>query len=212
MSQRAAAGSDRQGLRELTRGVLGEAQAEARQTLADAQARVESIRLRARERSEVRKKEILESARKEADPIRSQGAASAQLEAQRLRLESREQLLDRVFSDAREAFKDAAQQMDYPDMLHRMIRDAVANLGSAAVVLRADARSQRHLTDSYLSDLGEEMAVTIEVGEPLATETGIVVESPNGHRRYRHTLEAQLERIEETLRASVYRLLRGESL
>lgn len=212
MNSVATTGSDRQGLRELSRGVLGEAEAEARQTLEDARARADSIRQEAQRQSEVMTNEIVESAKQKVGPIRGQALATAQLEAQRLRLESRERLLIRVFSGARQEFKRAAQQPDYADLLHRLIHEAVANLATEDIILHADRQTQQHLSDGYLAELGEQLDVNLRLGELLDDETGIVAETPDSHRRYRNTLETRLERIAETLRAPVYRLLRGEAL
>lgn len=204
--------SERQGLRELSRQVLGEAQAEARQTLEDARARAESVRQEAERQSEVTCREILERARRQVDPLRSQALASAQLEAQRLRLDSREQLLAQVFSGAREKFEMVVSAPDYRDILHGLIQEAVASLGTEEIILHADRGTQRYLDDAYLAEVGGQLGVTLRRGEVLGEETGIVAETSNGHRRYRNTLEARLERMREALRTPVYRLLVGEAL
>ncbi len=52
--------------------------------------------------------------------------------------------------------------------------------------------------------------VRLRVGEPLARGTGIVLETPDGHRRYDNTLETRLARMQNILRASVYHILMGE--
>lgn len=204
-------GSGYQGLRDLSRGILGEAQAEARQTLEDAQARVESLRQEAQRQAKARRREILQRARREVEPVHSQAVASAQLEAQRLRLESREKLLRRVFSAAREALKDAPKWPDYHETLRYLIREAVANLAAEELILHADPQTQKHLDDAFLAEVGEQSGVRLRRGELLNDGVGIVAETPNGHRRYRNTLEARLQRLQDSLRAPVYRLLRGGS-
>jgi V/A-type H+-transporting ATPase subunit E len=204
-------GSGRQGLGDLSRGVLGEAEAEARQTLDDARARADGIRKAAEEQSETRRQEIVAQARREVEPLRSQAVASAQLQAQRLGLESREAMLNQVFSAAREALPSAADWPDYPEILCRLIREAGANLAADEISLHADAQTQQHLSDAFLAEMGEQLGAELRRGEVLDGATGIVAETPDGHRRYRNTLEARLQRLQESLRAPVYRLLRGEA-
>jgi vacuolar-type H+-ATPase subunit E/Vma4 len=204
-------GSDRQGLRDLSRGVLGEAEAEARQTVEDARARAEGIRQAAEAQSESRRQEILAQAKREVEPLRSQAIASAQLQAQRLGLESRETMLNQVFSAAREALTSAAEWPDYPEILRRLIREAVANLAADEISLHADAQTQQHLSADFLVEMGKQLGAQLRRGEVLDGAAGIVAETPDGHRRYRNTLDARLQRLQESLRAPVYRLLRGEA-
>jgi vacuolar-type H+-ATPase subunit E/Vma4 len=204
-------GSSTQGLKALSRGVLGEVRAEVHENLEDANTRAESIRQEAQRQAEARRKEILQRARHDVEPVHSQAVASAQLEAQRLRLESREELLSKVFSAAQEKLKSAPQWPDYPDFLRHLIREATANLAAAEVILHADPGTQKHLSDAFLAELGEQLGVRLARGAPLDEGVGIVAETPSGHRRYRSTLEARLQRLQEALRAPVYRILKGGS-
>jgi len=207
----AARGAGREGLGDLSREVVGEAQAEARQILEDARTKAESIRQMAQQQAEARREEVLQRARQEMEPIRSQTVASAQLEAQRLRLESREQLLGRVFSEAREELRSAPQWPDYPEILGRLIGEAAANLAAEELILRADVQTEKDLSDAFLAELSGQLGVPLRRGELLNEGVGIIAETPDGHRRYQNTLEARLRRFQETLRAPVYRLLTGRS-
>ena len=204
--------SSTQGLRELSRGVLGEADAEARQIISDADTKADSIRQQARSQAETRRDEILRRARREVEPIRGEVVATAQLEAQRVRLESREELLGEVFSAARDALKAAPQWSDYLEILRRLISEAAARLASEEVILHADEQTQQHLCDTSLDHLAVELDVRLQRGRVLDDSVGIVAETHDGHRRYENTLEARLHRLEDSLRAPVYRLLKGGSL
>ncbi|MEA3346410.1 MAG: V-type ATP synthase subunit E family protein [Chloroflexota bacterium] len=200
-----------QGFSGLSRGVLGEARAEAREILENAEAKAERIRRQAREQAEARREEILGRAKQKTEPIRRQAIASAQLEAQRLQLESREELLRQVFSAAREELRSAPQWPDYPEILRYLIREAASNVAAEEIAIHADAQTQEYLSDPFLRELGEQLGVRLRRGELLDEGVGIVAETPNGHRLYRNTLEARLRRLRESLRAPVYRLLRGRS-
>ncbi len=54
--------------------------------------------------------------------------------------------------------------------------------------------------------------VRLRAGEPLARGTGVVLETPDGHRRYDNTLETRLARMQDGLRAPVYHILMGEAV
>ena len=49
------------------------------------------------------------------------------------------------------------------------------------------------------------------MGEPLKQGMGVVVQTPDGHRRYDNTLETRMTRLQDAMRNPVYRLLMGES-
>ena len=64
--------------------------------------------------------------------------------------------------------------------------------------------------DQLLAEVSEELGVQAKHGTPLEHGVGLIVQTTDGHRQYDNTLEARLERLQNTLRAPVLRLLRGE--
>jgi V/A-type H+-transporting ATPase subunit E len=195
----------------LKSAIKGDARGEADQVLADAQARAEDIRQQAEAQADAECEAILKRARQEAEAQRSHAAAAAQLEAQTLKLKRREQLLERVFADARRQLASAPQWPYYEQIVRRLVREAVERLGADEVLVRADEGTRKVLDDDVLADLGEELGIHLRVGEPLAQGTGIVLETPDGHRRYDNTLETRLAHMQNRLRAPVYHILMGET-
>src|ERR1043165_8325008 len=86
----------------LERAILSEARDKAEQIKAEAKEKVDAIRKRAQERAEAERREILDKAQQDADRLRSQAAATAQLKSRSTQLAHREQLLDRTFKAVRE--------------------------------------------------------------------------------------------------------------
>ncbi len=74
----------------LARAIMGEANDEAAHFLAEAKEKAEAIRKRAQEQAESERKEILERARQDAERLRSQTTATAQLKSRSFQLEERE--------------------------------------------------------------------------------------------------------------------------
>lgn len=199
-------------MRALSRAILSEAQQEAQRILAQAQAQADAIQQQAQERAEAERAEILEQARQEAESLHSQAIAAAQLGARTLRLERREKLLDRVFETARQRMPTIQQWSDYEQIVRQLIREAVEHLGADAVRIRADEQTRALLIENVLAELEQELGVQLEIGTPLEHGTGVVLETADGRRQYDNTLEARLNRWQDSLRSPVYHLLMGESL
>jgi vacuolar-type H+-ATPase subunit E/Vma4 len=191
--------------------IKGDARGEADQILADAQARAEDIRQQAQTQADSERETILQRAQQEAEAQRSHAAAAAQLDAQTLKLKRREQLLERVFAAARQQLASAPQWPDYEQIARHLVREAAKRLGADEVLVRTDEGTQKVLDDEALADLGGELGIHLRVGEPLAQGTGVVLETPDEHRRYDNTLETQLVRMQDGLRAPVYHILMGET-
>jgi len=195
-----------------SRAVLNEAQAKADQILADAKAKADDIHQKAQKQAVAERAEILDRARKEAEEIRNQALAAAQLQAQTLLLERREKLLDSVFDAARGRLAAVQQWTDYGQIVRQLTVEALTRLGADAARIRADKQTQALLTDAVLAKITKETGVQVQLGTVLERGTGVIVETLDGHRQYDNTLETRLARLQNTLRSPVYHILMGESL
>lgn len=194
----------------LSHALHNEAKAEAEQIMADARAKTEAIRKRAQDQAAAGRKEILERAQQEADRLRSQVVATTQMKARTEELAHREKLLDTVFTTARQQLNSVEQWSDYHDIALRLVKEAVVQLRSKDVRIKVDPRTREVLSDAVMADLSKELNVNLTMGEPLQEGTGVVVETADGHLQFDNTLETRLNRLLNTLRAPVYRILIGE--
>ena len=196
----------------LESAIMEEAAKEARKILAEAQAQADSIRGQAQAQSEAKRETILQQAREEAKATGEHTVATAQLEAQRLKLRRREEALTRVFADAHQQLASVAQWPDYEQIAHRLVHEAVEHMGTDEALVRADEKTRRILSGEVLADLGQELGVRLHTGELLAQSIGVVLETPDHHRRYDNTLETRLGRMKDSLRTPVYHILMGETV
>jgi vacuolar-type H+-ATPase subunit E/Vma4 len=196
----------------LQRAIMEEARQEASQILTDAQAQADSIHQQAQTQADTEREAILQQAREKTDAVHEHTVAAAQLEAQKLKLERREQLLQQVLASAQQQLTSVPQQPDYEQIVKRLVREAAEHLGADEALVRADVETRKVLNDETLADLGRELNVHLRAGEPLAQSTGIVLETPNGHRRFDNTLETRIARMWDGLRTPVYHILMGETL
>lgn len=199
------------GIQALRRAIEEDVRREAKRILADAQFRAEDIRRQAEAQANAERDRILQRARQEAEREHGRVIAAAQLRAQTLKLERRERLLERVFTEARQQLAFIPEWPDYAQIVRRLVREAVGRLEADELLIHADERTLQVLNDEVLADLGKEVGVHLRIGEPLAQGTGVMVVTPDGHRSYDNTLETRLARMQDGLRAPVYHILMGET-
>jgi vacuolar-type H+-ATPase subunit E/Vma4 len=200
----------KEGLQPLSSAVMTRALAEAEQVLAEASRKAERVLAEPHERARVAREAILGPAEQEARQIRQRTAAEAQLEAQNLTLKRREELLNAVFSAAREGIVAVRQRDEYPAIVRQLTLEALRGLHVKEGRILADAEAHALLAGGLLKEAAESAGVDLQLGPVLEDRTGVVVETVDGHRLYDNTLEARLERQRDALRASVYRMLTGE--
>ncbi len=195
----------------LSRAILKEAQVDADQMKEEARTRADAIRQRAQEDAERERRAILDRAQQEADRLRSQRVASAQLKARTMQLEHREKLLDRVFQTARERLSEIQKRGDYDQLAATLLREALVQLRVNKAQIRADRATRDLLEKKALREISSELNGEFTLGDPLEEGTGIIVDAGEGKLHYDNTLETRLERLQSTLRASVHKILMGES-
>ena len=204
--------TEAQDIEMLSRAILTEARDEAEQIKAEAREKAEAIRRRAQEQAEQERKAILERAREDAERLRGQSAATAQLKARSMQLTSREQLLDRVFETVRERLPEIQNRPDYDEIAALLLREALVPLRVNKAQVRADKTTLQALKKGVLRELSRELNGQYDASDELEEGTGIIVDAADGKLNYDNTLETRLQRLESSLRASVYKILIGEQV
>lgn len=204
--------SSDENIESLSRAMEGEAKAEAEQIRTNAQAKADDIRQLAQQQAEAERAKILDTARQEADRLRGQVVATSQMKARTMELDHRETLLDSVFNEARKQLSSIEQWSDYNEIAHKLLKEAVQQLGASKILVRADEQTQKEIAKIKLEQLSSELGVEISLGKPLSQGLGVISETVDGHLQYDNTLEIRLERLQNGLRSPVYRILIGETL
>lgn len=194
-------------IRSLETAITTEARQDATRITSEALSRAESIKQQAQDAVSAKGEAILRQACEKAELLQSQAATSAQLEAQALKLKRREELLTRVMDSARRQLPSVPDWPDYAQIVCRLVREGVELLGAESVVILADKRTRCLFDEPTVADLEQELAVKLELGEPLERATGVVIVTADGHRRYDTTLETRLSRMQASLRTPVYHIL-----
>jgi V/A-type H+-transporting ATPase subunit E len=195
----------------LERAIMEIAEQEVQGILDEARAKADSLQKQAEIKTEAESERILKEARKKAKELLDQAVAKAQLEAQMLKLQRREHVLMRAFNEAHQQLATIPQRPDYADIVQQLISEAATFMGDEAFVIRADAATNRVMDDAFLHDLAEHLDVHLERGPQLEEGTGIVLTTPDGHRRYDNTLETRLTRVQDNVRTAVFHILAGDA-
>ena len=194
----------------LARAILTEARDEAEQIKAEAKEKADAIRRHAQEQAEVERKAILDRAREDAERLRGQAVATAQLKARSMQLTHREQLLDRVFKAVKEKLPEVQNHPEYDQISALLLREALTQLKVKKADIRADETTQKFLRRGALHEISKELDGEFKIAGELEEGTGVVVDAADGKIHYDNTLETRLSRLQSTLRSAVYQVLIGE--
>ena len=200
-----------EGMQPLSSAVMNRAMEEAKQVLAEASRKADRLLAEPHERARVARISILGPAEQEARQIRQRATAEAQLEAQNLTLKHREELLDAVFTAAREGLAQVRKREEYAAIVRRLTLEALRGMNVKQGRILADPEAQASLASGLLDEISHSTGVDLQLGPVLEHRTGVVLETLDGHRLYDNSLEARLERQRDALRAPVYRMLTGEN-
>ncbi|HQU34946.1 MAG TPA: V-type ATP synthase subunit E [Anaerolineales bacterium] len=202
--------SEAENIAELERAILIEAREEAEQMQVEAKEKADAIHKRAQEQAESERKAVLDRAREDADRLRSQATATAQLKARSSQLEHREKVLDNVFAEVKKQLDAVKKRPEYDAIAALLLREALTQLRVSKADIRADESTQKALKKGALDEIAKELKGEFTISGGLDEGTGVVVNASAGKIHYDNTLETRLSRLQNTLRASVYKVLMGE--
>ena len=193
----------------LARAILTEAREEAEQMQADAKEKAEAVRKRAQEQAESERRAILDKANQDAERLRSQSMATAQLKSRSTQLDVREKLLDNVFEEVKKRLDSVKKRPDYDAVAAMLLREALTQLRVNKAEIKADEATQKSLKGA-LDAISKELNGEFTLSGKLEEGTGVVVDAAGGKLHYDNTLETRLARLQSTLRSSVHKVLMGE--
>lgn len=202
--------TETQDIEMLSRAIMTEVRDEAEQIKAEAKEKADAIRRRGQEQAEQERRAILERAREDAERLRGQAIATAQLQARSQQLANREQLLDRVFQAVRERLAEIPKRSDYDQIVAQLLREAVTDLRVKNGQVKADPVTQKVLEKGVLAQVSRDVNGEFSSAGLLEEGTGIIISTADGKLNYDNTLETRLQRLEGSLRAAVYKVLIGE--
>ncbi len=184
-----------------------DARAEAERILSEAKAQAEGIRKEAEAKAQARKAEIISRGKREAEQERARIVANAKLRARKALLDAKEEVIKEAFSRAEKALADVAKEERYPEILKKLILEAIETLGGDVEIL-ARKEDKKILSKSFLQEIAREAKVKVTLAkDTISSIGGVVVRSKDGSAEVDNTFETRLERISAELRSSVAKVL-----
>jgi len=190
-----------------------EAEQKIKYLLDEAQKQAEEIKREAEDRGKAKAEWILRKAETQAEIEKQRIVASARLESRKKKLEIQEELIKEVFQELRDRLSSLPDD-EYIDTIKALLLESLRELEADSVVLRSDEKTlalikekSRSIKAYITRNLGRK--VEMELGEPIHTMGGVLVESADGRIRVDNTFEARISRLESELRARIAKALFG---
>ncbi|MDD5555877.1 MAG: V-type ATP synthase subunit E family protein [bacterium] len=156
-------------------------------------------------------------ARAEAAAVLAAGKARAraEIDARRMELAAREELIAAVLEEVRRRIRALRAAPGWRDLLKALILEAARDLGEADVEILLPAEDRTVADAAFMRELEGEaaragVAGSFRIGERAAAGTGPVARSADGRVEVNNTLEARLERSLREARTIIARALFGE--
>jgi vacuolar-type H+-ATPase subunit E/Vma4 len=188
---------------------VAKAEERAREIIESAQEEVERIK----DESE---KQILSLVGSELRAVSDRIVGRAQLEGRKMMMLSRQELLSKVFDDARERLAEVAEgkdkSSDYEDILVKLIIETVTAIGGEEFIVSANERDLAYLKKN-LKKVRKQVRDALGGGdlklddEPIDVMGGVVMRNSDGTKTFHNTLEGTLVNVRSRIEAQVGKTL-----
>lgn len=189
----------------LLKSIDESAQDRERELRERAQAAAATILKEAQDQAAVIRQTHLDQARKSAAIERHRSLYLAKTEEKKRLITTQEDLFSKAFAKAKEDLASVRQDKNYPDILARLIRQAVDTAGAKRCRIHVDPRDEG-LARKILS--GQNMDGDIVTD--ITCAGGVVVTTPDNTVTIANTIESRLERIKEHRKLEIYAILNGD--
>lgn len=185
--------------------ILGDARKKAEEIINNAKKEGEAILLNAQVQAEKVKKEIIDSAYKQAERKSELILATVPVETTRFKAEHIESLLDSVYEEAYKKLQNI-EGMDYPEVLINLAVDAINKMVGDIFNIKI-SWSGFNLDGDYLvqeitNRIGRPVTVTISE-ETNIMGSGIIIEDNEGRQIWDNRLVERLKRLWPAMRRKI---------
>jgi len=190
--------------------ILEDARRQAEPILKRARREADEITRRAEQEAAARREDMLGRAGRKAETEAQRILARAALQAENVRRQAREKVLQEIRERAMASLRGAAGGQDYPQMLLSLSLAGLKAMSGRRfeLVMRPDDRpahgepTARLVRERAASDQGREVIVTVS-SNTVQAAGGLIVRRADGLQLCDQTFEARLGRLWDQLRAEV---------
>lgn len=191
ITEKIAAGS-----KEEVDGIKKEAKSQAKEITSEAEKKAEEL-----------KAEIVDIGKRDAEREKQRIVANAKLQARKLRLDAKEDVIKEAFKAAEDNLKKISSGKEYSSVLASLIKEAHAVVrGDVEVIVRGD--DSKVLTSEYIQKLSADTKSRIELSSAtIDTIGGAIVKAKDGKTEVNNTIEMRMERMRGDIRPKVAKAL-----
>jgi len=192
---------------EKRKGIMARAEEKTIKIVASAEEEVEKIRAES-------EKQIISLVGSELRAVSDRIVGSAELDGRRMLMQTRQELLSKVFEAAERRLEEMAEGMksDYTTVLVKLISESASAIGGEVFFVTANERDLTYLKKNLKTinrnlkkDLGD---ITIKLeDEPIDITGGVVVRNDDATKTYYNTLKGRLDNVRSRIEAEVAQIL-----
>ncbi|MDR3291938.1 MAG: V-type proton ATPase subunit E [Methanobrevibacter sp.] len=202
------------GADKIVSNILSEARIKADQIIQETELEVKSFEEKESKNLELEKKKIIDDANKQSIMRYQQIISEAKMNARRLELETREEVIEESFNKATDELKKITSSSDkeYVDSLVKIVKEAAIEINGGSIIIHTkteDKSKIENLLGNIATDVKSKSGkdTTFEFGEPITTIGGVILKTKTGDIEVNNTIEARLLRYKKILRSEVAKIL-----
>jgi V/A-type H+-transporting ATPase subunit E len=188
---------------EKRKSIMARAEQKTKKIMASAEEEVKKIRAES-------EKQIISLVGSELRAVRDRIVGNAELEGRRMLMQTRQELLSKVFDDAERRLEEMAEDMssDYTTILVKLISESASAIGGEVFFVTANERDLTYLKKNLKTisrdlkkDLGD---ITIKLDDdPIDISGGVIVRNNDATKTYYNTLKGKLDTVRSRIEAKV---------
>lgn len=180
----------------------------------EAKREIKEIKAEAQRKANSKAQEIIEEGKREADAEAKKILSNARMKARRKKLEFKDEIGKKVFEKAKEELQGLKDEQEkYKKTMENLIENGGISVGGGSLEVLLpkgeDFLSEdrvKEIEEKISSETGKETSLSF-LEELDKTTGGVIVRRSDGKMQCNNTFEARLERMKDSLRTEVSKIL-----
>ncbi len=194
-------------MRDLLEKIKKDSEAESRKILEEARRKAKEIVNIAKKEGEITKEKYLKKAKKEAESIRKREITRANLEAKKLELKFKDEVIKKVIEESISEISKIRRKKRYEEALFRLAKEALDAIGVKEVKFLLNSEDLEVFEKKILPKLVKEYGLKGVEVEGVDMIGGVNVESKDGRFCVENSINARVERYKDLLRKEIASIL-----
>jgi V/A-type H+-transporting ATPase subunit E len=198
------------GTDKIVSNILSESKIKSEEITQEANKKIESINEKGSKLAELEKNKILDDANKQSEMKYQQIISEAKMNARRLELGTREEIIEESFNKAIDELKVIASSSEpkYLDSLVKIIKEAAIEINGGDLIIHTKEEDVNKVKESIDDIASEIKSITgndtkLDFGESINTIGGAILKTRNGEIEVNNTIESRILRFKKALRFEV---------